>query len=95
MHMLSMKTSGLSRKMGDAVRLIDYTACIWRAWEASGRAFPQGFGITRIMIDLGCDLPHRHRGQDQRIVAAKAMPIEAGETTSTIWVIMTTLGGLG
>ena len=42
MHMLSLTTRGLRRKMGDAVRLINSTGLHLAGVEASGRAFHQG-----------------------------------------------------
>ena len=85
MHMLSLTTRGLRRKMGDAVRLIDSTglhlAGVGSEWA---RFSTKVCGAKAHVIydpDLGCPIYHIvTEAKINDIVAAKAMPIEAGAT---------------
>ena len=85
MHMLSMATRGLRRKMGDAVRLIDSTglhlAGVGSEWA---RFSAEVCGAKAHIIydpDLGCPIYHMvTRAKVNDIVAAKTMPIDAGAT---------------
>jgi IS4 transposase len=85
MHLLTMATRGLRRKMGDAVRLIDSTglhlAGVGSEWA---RFSTEVCGAKAHIIydpDLGCPIYHMvTRAKVNDIVAAKTMPIEAGAT---------------
>jgi len=85
MHMLSMATRGLRRKMGDAVRLIDSTglhlAGVGSEWA---RFSAEVCGAKAHVIydpDLGCPIYHMiTQAKVNDIVAAKTMPIDTGAT---------------
>jgi Transposase DDE domain/Domain of unknown function (DUF4372) len=85
MHLLSMTTRGLRRKMGDAVRLIDSTglhlAGVGSEWA---RFSAEVCGAKAHVIydpDLGCPIYHMvTKAKVNDIVAAKTMPIDAGAT---------------
>jgi len=85
MYMLSMMTHGLRRKLGDAVRLIDSTglhlAGVGSEWA---RFSTKVCGAKAHVIydpELGCPIYHIvTAAKVNDIVAAKAMPIDAGAT---------------
>ena len=85
MHMLGMATRGLRRKMGDAVRLINSTSLhLAGAGTQWARFSAEVCGAKAHFVydpDLGCPIYHMvTEATVNDIVAAKAMPIEAGAT---------------
>ena len=100
MHMLSMTTRGLRRKMGDAVRLI-YSTGLHLAGVGSewARFSTKVCGAKAHVIydpDLGCPIYHIvTEAKSTTSSPPRRCRSRRGRPTSTIWVIMTTLGGLG
>ena len=85
MHMLSMATRGLRRKMGDAVRLIDSTGLHLAGVGSEWARFSTKVCGAKVHViydpDLGCPIYHIvTEAKTNDIVAAKTMPIEAGAT---------------
>jgi hypothetical protein len=85
LHMLGVATRGLRRKMGDAVRLIDSTSLHLAGAGAKWARFSvEVCGAKAHVVydpDLGCPIYHMvTEATVNDIVAAKAMPIEAGAT---------------
>ena len=85
MHMLGMATRGLRRKMGDAVRLIDSTSLHLAGAGAKWARFSAEVCGAKAHVvydpDLGCPIYHMvTEATVNDIVAAKAMPIDAGAT---------------
>ena len=85
MHMLGMATRGLRRKMGDAVWLIDSTSLHLAGAGAKWARFSAEVCGAKAHVvydpDLGCPIYHMvTEATVNDIVAAKAMPIDAGAT---------------